>query len=149
MSDDKVHSALETGKVRILYLMGDNPLDPEKKVDGIEDALKKCELIIVQDIALNEAAKIADVVLPADSFAEADGTFTNMEGRVQRIRKAVQGPGGALADAKIISLLLSRLGEDTGYRSAKDVFNAICGEVPGYGDMSFEALETEGSMLIK
>ncbi len=149
MRDDKVHSALETGKVRILYLMGDNPLDPEKRVDGIEDALKKCELIIVQDIALNEAAKIADVVLPADSFAEADGTFTNMEGRVQRIRKAAQGPGEALADAKIISLLLSRLGEDTGYRSAKDVFDAICGEVPGYGDMSYEALETEGSMLIK
>lgn len=149
MNDGNVLSALNTGKVKVLYLMGENPLDQEKKIDGIEDVLEKCEFVVVQDICLNETAQLADVVLPADSFAEADGTFTNMEGRVQRVRKAVQAPGVSLVDCKIIGLLLDRLGVPAGFKSAEDVFRAITKEVPGYAGMSYETLEKEGSIVIK
>ncbi|GAB1476609.1 NAD(P)-binding protein [Bacillota bacterium] len=147
--DGKVFDALKAGKVKALYLIGENPLADEKKLDGIEEELKKCEFIVVQDIALNDTAKLAHVVLPADSFAEADGTFTNMEGRVQRIRKAVQAPGVCLADCKILGLLLAKLGEDTGFRSAEDVFGEIKKQVPGYEEMSYEILDKEGSLMLK
>ena len=149
VKDGKVLESLRAGKAKVLYLMGEDPLEEEKKLDGIEEALKKCEFIVVQDIALNDTAKLADVVLPADSFAEADGTFTNMEGRVQRIRKAVQAPGTSLADCKILGLLLAKLGEDTGFKSAEDVFRAIAKSVHGYGDMSYEIIEKEGSLMLK
>jgi predicted molibdopterin-dependent oxidoreductase YjgC len=82
-------------------------------------------------------------------IAGANGTFTNMEGRVQRIRKAVQAPGVALADSKILGSLLARLGEKTGLQSAEDVFRALGEKVPAYKDMSYETIEKEGSMLIK
>ncbi|MDD2215589.1 MAG: molybdopterin-dependent oxidoreductase [Eubacteriales bacterium] len=145
----QVLDALKTGKAKILYLMGENPLDPEKKIEGVEDALKKCEFLVVQDISLNDTAKLADVVLPAAGFAESDGTFTNMEGRVQRIRKAVQAPGVSLADSKILGMILTRMGCDMGFRSAEDVFEELRKENPAYGYISYEALEQDGSALIK
>ena len=149
MKNNRVLDAVKSGKVKMLYLMGEDPLAPEKRVDGTLEALKQVDFLVVQDIALNETAELADVVLPADSFAEADGTFTNMEGRVQRVRKAVQAPGSSLADSKILGMLLQRLGVDTGFKSAEDVFRALCSEVPAYKNMSYEALEKEGSQLIK
>jgi formate dehydrogenase major subunit len=81
--------------------------------------------VVVQDTSLNEAAKLAHVVLPAKAFAETDGSFTNFEGRVQPVGKAVKAPGEAMADGKIIGLLLKRLGADTGLSSAEDVSKAI------------------------
>jgi formate dehydrogenase major subunit len=149
MKNSKVLDVLKTGRIKALYLMGENPLDEEKKAEGVEEALKQCDFIVVQDITLNETAKLAHVVLPAAAFAEANGTFTNMEGRVQRIRKAVQAPGVALADSKILGSLLARLGEKTGLQSAEDVFRALGEKVPAYKDMSYETIEKEGSMLIK
>jgi formate dehydrogenase major subunit len=149
MKNGKVLDALKAGKIKALYLMGENPLEEEKKVEGIEEALKQCDFIVVQDISLNETAKLADVVLPAAAFAEANGTFTNMEGRVQRIRKAVQAPGEALADMEILNMLLARISVDTGFQSEEDVFRALCAKVPAYKDMSYETTEKEGSVLIK
>lgn len=149
MKNGKVLDALQTGKVKALYLMGEDSLESEKRVEGIEKALKEVDFIVVQDIALNETAKLADVVLPADSFAESEGTFTNMEGRVQRVHKAVQAPGISLADSKILGLLLQRLGVDTGFKSAEDVFGTLCNRVPAYKNMSYEALDKEESILIK
>ncbi|HZK02513.1 MAG TPA: molybdopterin-dependent oxidoreductase [Anaerovoracaceae bacterium] len=146
MANERVLSALKGSKTDVLFLMGENPLEPEREVPGIEDALKDVGFIVVSDISLNETAKIADVVLPACCFAEIDGTFTNMEGRVQRIRKAVQAPGASLADSKTLGLLIERLRGDTGYRSAEDVFNAIARKVPGYEDMGYEKLN-EGAVM--
>lgn len=149
MKDEAFKSVLNNGKTKAVYLMGANPFDPEIEIQGNLEVLEKMDFVIVQDIALNETAKLADVVLPADSFAESDGTFTNMEGRVQRIRKAVQAPGVSLADCKIIGLILERLGETVNYRSAEDVFNEMSKEIKGYEGITYEVLDTKGSAIIK
>lgn len=121
VKDDRLLKALKGGKVKTLYLMGENPLASEKKVEGIEDELKKLDFLVVVDTVLHETAAMADVVLPTDTFAEAGGSFTNMEGRVETINKAVQGPGVALANCKIIGLLLEKLGKAVSYQSAEDI----------------------------
>jgi len=144
ISNRRIISALKENKATILYLMGVDPLDSEKENDyGNEKLLKDLDFLVVQGTVLDETARLADVVFPACSFAEIDGTFTNMEGRVQRIRKAVQAPGVSYADSKILGLLISRLGEDIDYSSAEDIFDDIVDEVPGYKNMNYNRIEKE------
>lgn len=77
------------GDVRALYVLGENPMMSDPDLEHVEEALEKIDFVVVQDIFLSETAKFADVVLPGASFAEKDGTFSNTERRVQRVRKAV------------------------------------------------------------
>jgi len=81
------------GKVKAMYIIGENPLLSDPDINHVKKAFSKLELLIVQDIFMTETARMAHVVLPGASFAEKDGTFTNTERRVQRVRKAVE-PGG-------------------------------------------------------
>ena len=105
----EIIDATYKGKIKALYIIGSDimsKLSPEKKV---KDALKKAEFIILQDIFLNEISQFANIILPAASFAEKDGTFTNTERQVQKIQKAIEPPGDALYDWEILCMLARKL----------------------------------------
>ena len=129
--------AIEEGKVRCLYIMGENPLLSDPNLNHTEEMFKKLDLLIVQDIFLTETAALADVVLPAACFAEKDGTFTNTERRVQRIRRAVDPPGEARADWEIIDELMRRLGYENNLGSPREILAEIASLTPSYGGFSF------------
>jgi predicted molibdopterin-dependent oxidoreductase YjgC len=107
-------------------------------------SLEKLEFLVVQDIFMTETAQLAHVVLPSASFAEKDGTFTNTERKVQRVRKAVSSPGEAREDWKIICDLSTRMGYPMAYDSAKAIFEEIGGLTPSYCGINFARLERDG-----
>ena len=101
--------AMLDGRIQALWIMGENPALSDPNMKHVQEAFEKIEFLVVQDIFLTETAEFADVVLPAASFAEKDGTFTNTERRVQRIRRAVRPPGKARDDLSIINMLSARM----------------------------------------
>ncbi len=101
--------ALENGQARGLYVIGENPMTSDPDLNHVREALTKAEFIVLQEIFFSETAQFADVVFPAASFAEKEGTFTNTERRIQRVRKAVPPPGEAQPDSWIISELAKRM----------------------------------------
>ena len=135
--------AIEDGKVRCLYIMGENPLLSDPNLNHTEEMFKKLDFLIVQDIFLTETAELADVVLPAACFAEKDGTFTNTERRVQRIRRAVPAPGEARADWEIVQEVMLRLGYENQADSPEEILAEIASLTPSYGGISFDRLERE------
>jgi formate dehydrogenase alpha subunit len=134
---------LTPGKLKALYIMGENPLITAPDVGLTSETLKGLEFLIVQDIFLTETAEFADVVLPAASFAEKDGTFTNIERRVQRVRAAVAPPGEALPDWKIITELSNRIGYRMEYESPALIMEEISQLTPIYAGISYERLDEE------
>jgi formate dehydrogenase major subunit/formate dehydrogenase alpha subunit len=110
------------GNIRGMYIMGENPVLSDPDTQHTIKALQKLDFLVVQDIFLTETAELADVVLPAACFAEKDGTFTNTDRRVQRIRKAVAPPGYAKEDSFIIIELAKRLGYEMRYDSIEEIF---------------------------
>lgn len=108
---EMTHAMLE-GKIAAMWIMGENPVLSDPNSKHVVKALQKLDFLLVQDIFMTETAELADVVLPAASFAEKDGTFTNTERRVQRIRRAVRPPGEARDDLTIINLVTARMGYD-------------------------------------
>ena len=107
-------------------------------------ALEKLDLLIVQDIFLNETTEYADVVLPAACFAETEGTFTNTERRIQRVRKAVEPPGMARDDWWITSEIARRMGYDMGYSSAGQIWEEIRRLTPSVFGITYERIESGG-----
>jgi formate dehydrogenase major subunit/formate dehydrogenase alpha subunit len=105
----EILKAGEAGKVRCLYLIGEDPMTSDPDLNRVRQALQRTEFVVVQDLFLTETAQCADVVLPAAAFAEKDGTFTNSERRVQRLYKAVNPPGEAQTDSWIVTQLARRL----------------------------------------
>ncbi|QEF94368.1 formate dehydrogenase subunit alpha [Methanothermobacter sp. KEPCO-1] len=141
----EMFDAARDGKIRCMYIMGENPLLSEPDIERTREALEGLEFLVVQDIFLTETAELADVVLPAASFAEKDGTFTNTERRVQLLRKALDAPGDALPDWQIISMIAGRMGrEDFDYESASRIFDEIRELVPSYAGISHERLKSGG-----
>jgi formate dehydrogenase alpha subunit len=142
---EAVNAMLEGG-VKGLIVMGENPLLSDPDITHVEEALSKLDFLVVQDIFLSETAKMADVVLPATSFAEKDGTFTNTERKVQRVRKAVQAPGEARADWEIIVALANSLGATPAwsYDGPASVMAEMAAVTPSYGGISFERLDHDG-----
>ena len=139
-----VDAALE-GKVKAIYLIGENPLLSEANLSHTEKAFKKAEFVVCQDIFLSETARVADVVFPAASFAEKDGTFTNTERRVQRVRKAIEPVGNAKPDWWIVSEIAKRMGvAGFDFESPEQVFTEIAAVTPSYGGISYERIEKEG-----
>lgn len=131
------------GEIRCLYIMGENPMVSDPNTNHVQKALKNTDFLIVQDIFLTETAELADVVLPATCFAEKDGTFTNTERRVQRVRAAVPAPGQSRDDWAIFSEIMRRLGYENKFTSAKEILDEIAEVTPSYGGFSFERLEKE------
>jgi predicted molibdopterin-dependent oxidoreductase YjgC len=132
------------GKLKAMYIMGENPALSDPDINHTVKAFKALDFIVVQDIFLTETAKLADVVLPAASFAEKDGTFTNTERRVQRVRKAVDSPGQAREDYWIISELSERLGYPMKYDFIEDVFHEIRSIWQGVAGITYGKIDKKG-----
>jgi len=140
----EMFNAAEVGKVKAMYIMGENPLLSDPDVNHIENCVKSLEFLVVQDIFLTETAKYADVVLPGVSFAEKDGTFTNSERRVQRVRKAIMPPGEAKDDYWIICELSKKMGYKMDYSVPSDIMEEIRKLTPSYGGITYERIEKIG-----
>jgi formate dehydrogenase alpha subunit len=130
------------GEVRALYVMGENPMMSDPDTSHIEQALSSLDFLVVQDIFLSETAAKADVVLPAASFAERDGTYTNTERRVQLSRKAVSPPGLARQDWEIIREVSQLSGYPMDYSSTADIMKEINVLTPSYAGITYSRLET-------
>jgi len=139
------HAAHE-GKIKALYIMGENPMVSDPDITHVEESLKKLEFLVVQDIFLTETARLAHVVLPAVSFAEKDGTFTNTERRVQRVRKAVEPVGQSWQDWRIIAGLAARMGYPMSYKSAEEIFEEIRSLTPSYAGITYKRLDKEAGI---
>ena len=131
-------------KVRGLYIMGENPMLSDPDINHVKEGLEALDFLVVQDIFLTETAELADVVLPATSFAEKDGTFTNTERRVQRVRKAVQPPGEARLDWRIICDVATRMGYRMDYPDACAIQDEIAALTPIYGGIFYDRIEDVG-----
>ncbi len=137
-------SGIEQGTVKGLYVLGENPIVSDPDSTHVAKALESIDFLVVQDIFLTPTAELADVVLPGSSFAEKDGTFTNTERRVMRVRKAVDPPGDAKADWEIIQEVASRFGYPMHYESPQAIMEEIAAVTPSYGGISYERLEGQG-----
>jgi len=141
----EIFEAARDGKIKALYIMGENPVLTEADVTSTEEAISRLHLFVVQDLFLTETAKLADVVLPAASFAEKDGTFTNTERRVQRIRKAIEPLGNSRPDWMIIRDLAQQMGaQGFDFDSPEQILEEIRGVVPSYGGITYERIDTQG-----
>lgn len=139
--------AMGEGHLKAVYLMGENPVLSDPDANHIKEALEKVEFLVVQDIFLTETAQYADVVLPAASFAEKEGTFSNTERRVQRVRKVLEPIGESKADWEITCAIAKKM-EARGYdfANAQEVFAEIAKVTPSYGGLSYERLDNEGGL---
>ena len=136
--------AAHDGRLKALYVLGENPLVSDPDINHAEKSLANLDLLVVQDIFLTETAEKADVVLPGRCFAEKEGTFSNSERRVQRVRKAVDAPGEAWDDWKIISEIATRMGYPMTYDNAEAIFEEIRQVTPSYAGISYERIAVEG-----
>ncbi len=125
-----IFGACVGGAVRMLYIMGANPAADYVNADLAKRALEAAEFVVVQELFLTETAKAADVVLPAASFAERDGTLVNIEGREQKIRQALNPRGDSRPDWRILADLMGRLGAPAPYFSARDVYREYSRTIP-------------------
>lgn len=136
----KAHS----GELKALYIIGENPLVSDPDLSHAEASMEHLDFMVVQDIFLTETAQKADVVLPSACFAEKEGTFTNTERRVQRVRKAVDAPGEAWDDWKITCEIATRMGYEMTYDSAEEIFREIALVTPSYAGLAYYRIEDEG-----
>ena len=132
------------GSLKAMYIMGENPAMSEPDINHTIKTLKKLDFLVVQDIFMTETAELADVVLPAACFAEKDGTFTNTDRSVQRIRKAVEPPGEAKEDAYIIIELAKRLGYEMRYDSIEDIFQETGKLWPALAGITYKRIAKTG-----
>lgn len=132
------------GEIKSLFIMAENPMLSDPDLDHVKEALESLELLVVQDIFLSETAKLAHVVLPGASFMEKDGTFTNTERRVQRVREALEPIGNSKADWEILRDLMNAMGTDASYSSPSEIMEEIRGLVPSYGGITYERIDKEG-----
>ncbi len=144
MTAPEMLGAAEKGALKAMYIMGENPVMSDPDMTHTIKELKALDFLVVQDIFMTETAALAEVVLPAASFAEKSGTFTNTERRVQRVRWAVNPPGQAKKDSHIIMELSKRLGYPMSYYHTEDVFNEIGRAWPAMAGMTYARLEEGG-----
>jgi formate dehydrogenase major subunit len=136
----KAHS----GELKALYIIGENPMVSDPDLNHAEKSLSHLDFMVVQDIFMTETAQMADVVLPSACFAEKEGTFSNTERRVQRVRKAVDPPGEARDDWWITCQIAARMGYDMAYAGSQAIFNEIAAVTPSYAGLSYERIEGLG-----
>jgi formate dehydrogenase major subunit len=134
------------GGVRGMYMMGENPFLSDPNINKVRKALSALDFLVVQDIFLTETAEFADVVLPASSYMEKDGTYTNTDRRVQLGRKVLDPPGGARLDWEIVQELAQRLGLGWDYSGPRDVFDEMAQLTTGYETLSYDNLGPYGKL---
>jgi len=133
-----------TGQINGLYIMGENPMLSDPDLHHVEKALRSVDFLVVQDIFLTETAELADVILPGASAAEKDGTFTNTERRVQRVRKAIEPVGDSRPDWQIICDLATRLGYPMSYDNPEKIMEEIAAVTPSYRGISYKRIARRG-----
>ncbi len=126
----------EEGRLKAMYVMGENPLSSLPEPDFVLRSLKSLECLIVQDIVLSETARIADVVLPAAAFSEKAGSFTNMEGKIQCFVPAALPPGNAKPDLEILGMLADRIGAFDQNRDIEQIRQEISRVITCFSDGS-------------
>jgi predicted molibdopterin-dependent oxidoreductase YjgC len=143
----QMFEAMGRGDLKAVYVLGENPAQSEADSAHAVHLLEGLEHLVVQDIFLTKTAQLADVVLPASAaWCETNGTVTNSERRVQRVRKALQAPEGARDDVEIILQLAERLGHKWEYETAEDIFNELRSLSPMHFGMTYARLEAEGGL---
>jgi formate dehydrogenase alpha subunit len=136
--------AIPEGKIKALYIIGENPVVSDPDSDHLVKAFQKLDFLVVQDIFLTETARLADVVLPATTFAEKDGTFSNTERRVARVRQVIPPVGDSRPDWQIITEISRRLGYSMDYDSPEAIFEEIRQVTPSYAGITYARLEEGG-----
>ncbi len=146
----------QSGDLKAMFILAENPMMTDPDINHVRECLQSLDLLVVQEIFMSETAELADVVLPGTSFAEKDGTFTNTERRVQRVRKAIEPLGQARPDWQIICDLAkrveARLGRDKSgatlggwdYAHPSEVMTEINALAPIYGGITYERIEQGG-----
>ncbi|MBS4025877.1 MAG: molybdopterin-dependent oxidoreductase, partial [Clostridia bacterium] len=139
----EMFEGIEKDEIKFLYIMGENPVVSDPDTNHVKKVLSHANFIVVQDIFMNETTEFADVILPAAAFAEKDGTFSNTERRVQRVRKAINPPGESKADWEILMNIMNKMGYKNKYNHPGEIMDEIAKLTPSYGGISYERLESE------
>ena len=126
--------------------MGEDIAQTDPDTSHVREAIAACELVVVQEIFLSQTAQLADVVLPAASFLEKDGTFVNFDRRFQRVRPALPPPGQARTDFAIVNSVAQALGVDLGCPTPADALNECAAVAPLFGGLSHHRLDGEGAL---
>ncbi|MCK5786093.1 MAG: formate dehydrogenase subunit alpha [Candidatus Sabulitectum sp.] len=140
----EIIDSLESGAIRGLIIMGENPMVSDPNLNHVGRAFDAAEFVVVFDIFLTETAEKADVILPAASFAEKNGTFTNTERRAILVRKALEAPGEAKADWKIICDISTALGYPMSYKDPAEIMDEIATVTPIYGGIHHDRIQETG-----
>jgi len=144
MTSTRMVDAIEEGRLKGMYVMGENPLMSHPDLNHVRKVYNKLDFLVVQDLFMSQTAEMADVILPAVSFAEKDGTYTNTTRRIQRVRAGLKPIGESKPDWKIISELSTRMGYSMEYNHPSEIMDEIAGLVPTYGGVSYNRLEGDG-----
>ncbi len=137
----EMNDAAYEGRLKAMYIMGENPLLSDPDIGHVRQAMERLEFLIVQDIFPNETSEFADIILPAASFAEKDGTFTNTERRVQLLRKAIDPVGESKPDWEILCDLTNRMSCRISYRGTYEIMEEIALLTPPYGGIHHHRLQ--------
>ena len=146
----EVFPAIKTGEIRGLMIFGEDPVRTDPDTAHVIDALKHLDFLVIDDLFLTETAQFADVILPGRSYAEKEGTFTNTERRIQRVRKAIEGPDGPQLDTWIFTHLMNRMGYKQPELTSAELMDEIASLTPSYAGVSHRRLdspECEGTGL--
>ena len=146
LTSTEIYPAAIEGKIRGLYICGEDPMVSDPDTHRIEKALESLNFLVVQDLFMTKTARYADVVLPAISFAEKEGTFTNTERRVQLVRKAVALPGDMRPDTDILTDLMNAMGYPQKPMTPAEIMDEIAALTPSYHGISHARLDAEGSL---
>jgi len=139
----EIIEGVNSGRIKAIYVMGENLMLSDPDLLHVAASLKKLEFLVVQDIFLTETGEFADVILAGACFAEKDGTFTNTDRRVQRVRKAVNPPGNAIPDWKIICMLSDSMGYSMNYDHPSEIMDEVAALTPIYGGINYKRLDSE------
>jgi len=142
----RMFDAMHMGEMQFVYIIGENPVQSDANSTAVEKALKSVHTLVVQEMFLTKTAELADVVLPAAGWSEVEGTYTNSQRGVQRVRKVANPPGEAKDDIFIFQELANRLGFDWNYESAQDVWDELRQLSPMHRGMTYERLDREGQL---
>ena len=134
------------GRLRALYIMGENTVVSDANATKTKQAMEMLDFMVVQDLFLTETALMADVVLPAAAFAEVDGTYTNSDRRVQRVRKAINPPGVARADWEPIAEIATKMGYPMSYGNPSEIWDEAARLAPILSGISYARIEAEGGI---
>jgi formate dehydrogenase major subunit len=141
-----IGSVLEPVGVRGMYMLGENPFLSDPNINKVRKALAALDFLVVQDIFLTETAEFADVILPASSYLEKEGTYTNTDRRVQLGRKVMDSPGQARVDWEVVQDIAQRIGLDWDYTSASEVFDEMVALMPSYANLHHSNLGLSGKL---